>query len=84
MLGRLVVKTLFIETVSHWEKVYIESFNGKLRDELLNGEIFDNILEARVITEQWRKHYNKIRPHSSLNFRPPVPEVMIPHQYASA
>jgi len=50
----------------------------------LNGEIFDNILEARVITEQWREQFNKIRPHSSLNFRPPVPEVMIPHQYASA
>lgn len=83
-LERLGVKTLFIEPGSPWENGYIESFNGKLRDELLNGEIFDNILEARVIIEQWREHYNKIRPHSSLNFRPPVPEVMIPHQYASA
>ena len=83
-MERLGVKTLFIEPGSPWENGYIESFNGKLRDELLNGEIFDNILEARVITEQWREHYNKIRTHSSLNFRPPVPEVMIPHQYANA
>ena len=83
-LERLGVKTAFIEPGSPWENGYIESFNGKLRDELLNGEIFDTILEARIITEQWRQHYNKIRPHSSLNFRPPVPEVIIPHQYASA
>lgn len=83
-LERLGVNTLFIEPGSPWENGYIESFNGKLRDKLLNGEIFDNILESSVIIEQWRKHYNKIRPHSSLNFRPPVPEVMIPHQYASA
>lgn len=83
-LERLGVKTLFIDPGSPWENGYIESFNGKLRDEILNGEIFDNILEARVITEQWREHYNKVRPHSSLNFRPPVPEVIIPHQYSSA
>jgi len=83
-LERLGVKTAFIEPGSPWENGYIESFNGKLRDELLNGEIFDTILEARIITEQWRQHYNKIRPHSSLNFRPPIPEVIIPHQYASA
>ena len=63
---------------SPWENGYIESFNGKLRDELLNGEIFDTILEAKVLTEMWRKHYNKIRPHSSLNFSPPVPEVTVP------
>jgi len=83
-LDRLGVKTAFIEPGSPWENGYIESFNGKLRDELLNGEIFDTILEARIITEKWRQHYNKIRPHSSLNFRPPVPEVIISHQYASA
>jgi putative transposase len=64
-LERLGIKTLFIEPGSPWENGYIESFNGKLRDELLNGEIFDNILEARVITEEWREHYNKIRPRSS-------------------
>ena len=79
-LHRLGVKTLFIEPGSPWENGYIESFNGKLRDELLNGEIFDTILEARVITERWRKHYNTIRPHSSLGYRPPAPEV---HQYLS-
>ena len=79
-LQRLGVKTLFIEPGSPWENGYIESFNGKLRDELLNGEIFDTILEARVITEQWRKTYNTVRPHSSLGYRPPVPEV---HQYFS-
>lgn len=83
-LQRLGVKTAFIEPGSPWENGYIESFNGKLRYELLNGEIFDTILEARVITEQWRNHYNKKRPHSSLNYQPPVPEVLIPHQFASA
>jgi len=55
-----------------------------MRDELLNGEIFDTILEAQVITEKWREHYNKVRPHSSLNFAPPVPEVILPRQVASA
>ena len=61
-----------------------QTVNGKLRDELLNGEIFDTILEAKVITEKWREHYNKIRPHSSLKFAPPVPEVILPPQVASA
>jgi transposase InsO family protein len=74
-LGRLGVKTLFIEPGSPWENGYIESFNGKMRDELLNGEIFDTILEAQVVTEAWRKHYNTIRAHSSLGYRPPAPEV---------
>jgi transposase InsO family protein len=83
-LQRLGVKTLYIEPGSPWENGYIESFNGKLRDELLNGEIFDTILEARIITENWRKHYNKIRPHSSLNFLPPVPEVILPQRIANA
>ena len=83
-LGRLGVKTLFIEPGSPWENGYIESFNGKLRDELLNGEIFDTILEARVITERWRKQYNMIRPHSSLAYRPPAPEAYFPRQVANA
>jgi len=83
-LIRLGVKTLFIEPGSPWENGYIESFNGKLRDELLNGEIFDTILEAKVLTERWRNHYNKIRPHSSLNFAPPVPEAVLYPQVASA
>jgi len=83
-LQRLGVKTLFIEPGSPWENGYIESFNGKLRDELLNGEIFDTILEAKVITEQWRKQYNTIRPHSALAYRPPAPEAYIPRQVANA
>ncbi len=62
------------EPGSPWENGYIESFNGKLRDELLNREIFDTILEARVLTEIWRREYNHIRPHSSLGYRPPAPE----------
>ena len=79
-LAKLGVKTLFIEPGSPWENGYIESFNGKLRDELLNGEIFDTLLEARVITEQWRKYYNTKRPHSSLGYRPPAPEAILPSQ----
>jgi len=58
--------------------------NGKLRDELLNGEIFDTILEARVITENWRQQYNKVRPHNSLGYRPPAPEAVLPVQIASS
>jgi transposase InsO family protein len=77
-LGRLGVKTLFIEPGSPWENGYIESFNGKLRDELLNGEIFDTLLEAEVVIEQWRKEYNTERPHSSLGYRVPVPEAILP------
>ena len=83
-LTRLGVKTLFIEPGSPWENGYIESFNGKLRDELLNGEIFDTLLEARVITEQWRNHYNTTRPHSALRYRPPAPETFYPLQLANA
>lgn len=83
-LRRIGVKTLFIEPGSPWENGYIESFNGKLRDELLNGEIFDTVTEARVITERWRKHYNTLRPHSSLGYRPPAPETHIFHQVANA
>jgi len=83
-LERIGVKTAYIEPGSPWENGYIESFNGKLRDELLNGEIFDTILEAKVLTEMWREDYNKIRPHSSLNYSPPVPEVTFPRQMAYA
>ena len=83
-LERLGVKTLFIEPGSPWENGYIESFNGKLRDELLNGEIFDTILEARVVTEEWRRVYNTIRPHSSLGYRAPAPEAFTLHQVANA
>jgi putative transposase len=78
-LGRLGVTTLFIEPGSPWENGYIESFNEKLRDELLNGEIFTTLLETKVLIENWRKIYNTIRPHSSLGFKPPVPEVLMPN-----
>jgi putative transposase len=73
-LDRLGVKTLFIEPGSPWENGYIESFNGKMRDELLNREIFTTLEEARVLIGQWRKEYNQIRPHSSRGYRPPAPE----------
>lgn len=76
-LKKVEVKTLFIEPVSPWENGYIESFNGKLRNELLDGEIFDTLLEAKVLIERWRKEYNTIRPHSSLEYRAPVPETKL-------
>ena len=75
-LSRVGVKTLFIEPGSPWENGYNESFNGKLRDELLNREIFDTLLEAKVLIERWRHHYNTVRPHSSLGYRPPAPEAI--------
>jgi len=75
-LKKLKVKTLFIEPGSPWENGYNESFNGKLRDELLNGEIFYTIKEAQVLIEQWRKEYNTIRPHSSLGYKPPAPDAI--------
>ena len=78
-LERLGVQTLFIEPGSPWENGYNdESFNGKLRDELLNGEIFTTLLEAQVLIENWRNEYNQFRPHSSLNYQPPVPETIKP------
>jgi putative transposase len=73
-LQRVEVKTLYIEPGSPWENGYIESFNGKLRDELLDREIFDTLLEAKVLIERWRVEYNTVRPHSSLGYRPPAPE----------
>ncbi len=77
-LTRIGVKTLFIEPGSPWENGYNESFNGKLRDELLNGEIFYTLKEAKVLIEAWRRHYNTVRPHSSLGYRPPAPETILP------
>jgi transposase InsO family protein len=68
-LNRLAVKTLFIERRSPWENGYIESFNGKLRDELLNREMFSTLEEARVLIEQWRGEYNQLRPDSALGYR---------------
>lgn len=71
-------QTAFIEPGSPWENGYVESFNARLRDELLNGEIFCSLKEARIVIEQWRRHYNEIRPHGSLGWRPPAPEARIP------
>jgi len=77
-IGSLGVKTAYIEPGSPWENGYNESFNGKLRDELLNREIFYSLKEAQVLIEQWRRHYNEVRPHSSLGYRPPAPQVIVP------
>jgi len=77
-LNRLGVKTLFIEQGSPWENGYIESFNGKLRDELLNSKTFYTLIEAKILIEQWRREYNQIPLHSSLNYQPPAPETKIP------
>ena len=77
-LGRIGVKTLFIEPGSPWENGYCESFNSKLRDELLNGEIFYSLREAQILIEDWRRHYNTVRPHSSIGYRPPAPKAILP------
>jgi len=77
-LKRLEVQTLFIEPGCPWENGYVESFNGKLRDELLNREIFYTLTEAKVLLERWRIHYNTKRPHSSLRYQPPAPESIQP------
>ncbi len=71
-------KTAYIAPGSPWENGYCESFNSKLRDELLNGEIFYTLAEAKVVIESWRRHYNTKRPHSSLGYKPPAPEAFIP------
>lgn len=73
----LKVSPLFITPGSPWENGYIESFNGKLRDELLNGEIFFTLKEAQVLIERWRRNYNTIRPHSSLGYKAPAPEALM-------
>ena len=71
-------KTAYITPGSPWENGFIESFNARLRDELLDGEIFYSLKEARVVIESWRRHYNTERPHGSLGYKPPAPEVFIP------
>jgi len=71
-------KTAYIEPGSPWENGYCESFNARFRDELLNGEIFYSLKGAQIIIEQWRRHYNTIRPHSALGYRAPAPETIIP------
>ena len=77
-LSRLGVQTAYIEPGSPWENGYCESFNGKFRDQFLNGEIFYSLKEAAILIERWRHHYNHVRPHSSLSYRPPAPLMKVP------
>ncbi len=77
-LAALTVETLFIEPGSPWENGYVESFNGKLRDELLDREVFYTLTEAKILIERWRREYNTVRPHSALGYRPPAPEAISP------
>ena len=70
-------KTTYIAPGSPWENGYVESFNARLRDELLDGEIFYTLREAQIVIESWRRHYNTIRPHESLNYRSPASEVFV-------
>ena len=70
-------RTAFIQPGSPWENGYIESFNARLRDELLNGEIFYSLKEAQILIESWRRHYDAVRPHSSLGYRPSAPETIV-------
>lgn len=81
-LARLGAKTLYIEPGSPWENGYCESFNGKLRDECLNGEIFYSLKEAQIVIGQWRRHYNQIRPHAALGYRPPAPPSPLRHSHS--
>jgi len=83
-LGRVEVQTLFIESGSLWENGYIESFNGNLCDELFDRELFDILLEAKILIERWRTHCNSARPHSSLGYRPPAPEAIHPRSLVLA
>ena len=71
-------KAAYIMPGSPWENGFIESFNARLRDELLDGEIFYSLTEAKIIIESWRRHYNTLRPHGSLGYKPPAPEVFVP------
>ena len=83
-LERLEVQTLFIEPGSPWENGYVESFNGKFRDELLDREIFYTLREAQILIERWRRQYNEVRPHSALGYRPPAPAAIQPMPPGSA
>jgi len=71
-------QTAYITPGSPWENGFIESFNARLRDELLDGEIFYSLAEAKIVIESWRRHYNTVRPHGSLGYKPPAPEVFVP------
>ena len=78
-LEKLEVKPTYIEPASPWENGYNESFNGKFRDEILDRELFDTLYEAQVLIKRWRVHYNTKRPHSSLGYRPPAPQTILPN-----
>ena len=77
-IGAVGAKTAYITPGSPWENGFVESFNARLRDELLNGEIFYTLREAQIIIESWRRHYNTVRPHASIGYRAPAPEVFVP------
>ena len=77
-IGAVGAKTAFIASGSPWENGYCESFNSRFRDELLNGEVFYTLREAQILIERWRHHFNTVRPHSALHYRPPAPESMMP------
>ena len=77
-IGGVGAKTAYIMPGSPWENGFIKSFNARLRDDLLDGEIFYSLAEARIIVESWRRHYNTVRPHQSLGYKPPAPEAFIP------
>jgi len=77
-LAKIEVKTLYIAPASPWKNDYCVSFNGSMQDELLNGEIFVTLAEAQILIEAWRLHYNTVRPHSSLGYRPPAPKTAKP------
>ena len=77
-IGAVGAKTAFVEPGSAWENGYCESFNARFRDELLNGEVFYSLREGQIMIEKWRCHYNTVRPHSALGYRPPAPESIVP------
>ena len=77
-IGAVGAKTAYITPGSPWENGFIESFNARLRDELLDGEIFYTLREAEIVIESWRRHYNTVRPHASIGYRAPAPEVFVP------
>jgi transposase InsO family protein len=83
-IGAVGAKTAYIAPGSPWENGFIESFNARLRDELLDGEIFYTLAEAKIVVESWRRHFNTLRPHGSLGYKPPAPEVFVPAMTARA
>ena len=77
-IGTVGAKTAFIAPGSPWENGYCESFNSRFRDELRNGEVFYTLRETQIVIARWRHHFNTVRPHSALRYRPPAPESMMP------